>query len=893
MPQDKDIFKEVQERYNIKDVAEELGIRLHRVGRSWRANSPKGNGDGKDAFAIYEETNTWYDFMTQQGGDIVDLYAMMKYDGDKGKAIQELMPEETRETVKKQISARETFMNDIEHFSKKMLNDNTPIAVKSRNYLHSRGITDETIKALKIGFDVSCGQQRIRIPYWDKAGKKILYTVSRAIPYDNGNCAEPRYKKASLEYYPFLRNAPLGLNTIKDSPYCVITEGVFDWLNFYQLGIPCLAPNGTDFGKLWPEVIEVIKQHFRFVVLAFDNDKAGVTATVKCAEILMKNQIPFRVAQVINVKDVAEYCESGRNIMDVLCNASEGLKWYVRYIKPNKDFDCLTLEQRDEAIQRCRNFIKTVCSYTPASTIQEVLLQLKSYFPKEWFQTLCREATKGLTEDEVCEKVIEEHNIRFNEKVGFYEYTKRGIWERMDDTTILGYIKSAYGIVATGSKITTTLKLLKVHELVNSDILINGMNKKCAVSFYNGTLHINEHTGEYKFLPHDPEDYISQLLPYYFRSDAKCPEWDKFIHDVMSGNSDYMKLLQEFAGYILIPNCRFQKALILKGGGSNGKSLFTSIIAKVFGDSRNSNQAGLLSYAEPAKFAKDFRLMAFRESWLNISSDVENDMAGGEGVFKKLVAGEIIEDSYKHKDPFSFRPRTKLMMCANYFPTTRDTSVGFLRRWLVVPFDQHYVTNPKPGSKDKKIDPQLEDKLSRELSGIFMWCLEGLKRLMQQNGFTEPDDQGKLRTDFARANNPLYCFLDDKLAEFRDTPQIYRTEIYGKYKKWANKFNVEPLAVNRFYANLKVVLAVYGITVIEHGRYWTLTSEDGSPAKLKVEKEDYWPFVNELYMTIVRALEKAGKIDEDVLNELQYVTSSYVNQHVEDEDDNKDGGDDE
>ncbi len=153
--QKREIFKEVQERYNIKDVAEELGIRLHRVGRSWRANSPKGNGDGKDAFAIYEETNTWYDFMTQQGGDIVDLYAMMKYDGDKGKAIQELMPEETRETVKKQISARETFMNDIELFSKKMLNDNTPIAVKSRNYLHSRGITDETIKALKIGFDVS------------------------------------------------------------------------------------------------------------------------------------------------------------------------------------------------------------------------------------------------------------------------------------------------------------------------------------------------------------------------------------------------------------------------------------------------------------------------------------------------------------------------------------------------------------------------------------------------------------------------------------------------------------------------------------------------------------------------------------------------------------------
>ena len=39
MPQSENIFKSVQERYEIVEVAKELGIRLKKVGGSLRANS--------------------------------------------------------------------------------------------------------------------------------------------------------------------------------------------------------------------------------------------------------------------------------------------------------------------------------------------------------------------------------------------------------------------------------------------------------------------------------------------------------------------------------------------------------------------------------------------------------------------------------------------------------------------------------------------------------------------------------------------------------------------------------------------------------------------------------------------------------------------------------------
>ena len=66
---------------------------------------------------------------------------------------------------------------------------------------------------------------------------------------------------------------------------------------------------------------------------------------------------------------------------------------------------------------------------------------------------------------------------------------------------------------------------------------------------------------------------------------------------------------------------------MLKGGGSNGKSVFFNIISVILGGLRD-NGRGYISSTDPSKWAKDFRLMPLRHSWLNISYDMENDLRG-------------------------------------------------------------------------------------------------------------------------------------------------------------------------------------------------------------------------------------------------------------------------
>ena len=350
------------------------------------------------------------------------------------------------------------------------------------------------------------------------------------------------------------------------------------------------------------------------------------------------------------------------------------------------------------------------------------------------------------------------------------------------------------------------------------------LNSYARITFLNGTLHIDLNTGEAVLKPFSMYDYTTVQLPYYYDTHAECPVWRKFIDDITNGRIDDQAVLQEYSGYTLLPHCKFQKALMLKGGGSNGKSVFFNIINAIFGGVGEDGR-GYISSTDPSKWAKDFRLMPLRHSWLNISYDMESDMRGSEGIFKKVVAGEVLEDSYKHKDPIPFKTRSKLMMACNYFPSVNDTSDGFMRRWLIVELPMHFVEKDKvrPFTNDRALDPFLEDKLLKELPGIFNWMLEGLQRLLRQGKFTHTANQDRLINEFRTANNPLYSFVEEKMEAFKGSEEghiVARHNIFLMYDEWAEKNKILPLPSNRFYSNMRSIFNNLSIPFDEDADCW-------------------------------------------------------------------------
>ena len=827
------IFTTVQERFSIINIATELGLIVTRIGSSYRSDSLDTSCRGENALAFYENTNTWFDFVLKEGGDITDLVARVKFNGDKKQALHYLMPDFSDGKISQEIKRRNEFMQSVERWHNNIF-DGRPQHVNALNYLHSRRITDDTIRELKIGVDPAQGTFRILFPFWDEGRKNILYYVTRRYDWRNAGEDEkaPKYKNASLSYYPFLRNAPLGLNTLhrmKDDTL-IITEGIFDWLAFYQEGYSVLASHGGDFGKQWKEVLEKIKS-FKRVILAYDSDNAGQEFTYKAAKVLLQHRIPFYCTNLLT-KDVAEHYALTGNLDAVLSSVQQGFKWFIHYIVPKKGFDELSFGEKDDALNKCKAFIKEIAAFSDSADVHGILMNLRSYFPKDWIMPLFEIARKGPSQLEVADKIRTSHSLMYNPRAGFYEYQSantwtagNGTWKQIDDEVVMGYIINALGKFATGGKVSSILKLIKSDNEIFSEIPITKFNTLPRVSFLNGTLHINLDTGNVELKPHSMYDYVTIQLPFCYEPKTVCSKWRKFISEITNNCDDDAAVLQEYSGSILIPNNRkYHKALMLKGGGSNGKSVFFNIIEAVFGGIGVHGNS-YVSHTEPSKWAKDFRLMPLRNSWVNISNETETDLRGSEGVFKKITSGDSLEDSYKHKDPIAFNTRAKLMMACNYFPTVSDTSDGFMRRWLIVELPMHYVPKEqvRPDTCDRELNPFLEDELMKELPGIFNWIVEGLQRLIKQKGFTHTKNHDSLIKEFREFNDPLYAFVDESQECFKGSDEghiVQRHTIFMKFIEWAQKNNVLPMPSNRFYSNMRSVFHSLSIPFAEEFDAW-------------------------------------------------------------------------
>ena len=289
------------------------------------------------------------------------------------------------------------------------------------------------------------------------------------------------------------------------------------------------------------------------------------------------------------------------------------------------------------------------------------------------------------------------------------------------------------------------------------------------------------------FAEHSPEYKVTVQLPYRFNSSVDAPIWMKFLQDVTQGNAEHIALLQEFCGYCLMKSCRFEKALFIIGRGSNGKSVFSDTIRKVFG-SHNVSSVSLESLDNPVMRCNII------DKYINIDSDLPRNAERFEEAFRKISSGEPIQFNEKFIPSFTATPHCKLLYCLNEFPMIDDGSNAFYRRMILIPFDVEFV--------DGAQDVQLKQKLESELPGIFRWCVVGYNRLIRQ-GFTLNNHMSKLVTDIKEDNNPIIAFVNEEINIGDTTSGITKRGLYDAYADWCKRSGHRHLSHrkfnNRFY----------------------------------------------------------------------------------------------
>lgn len=164
----------------------------------------------------------------------------------------------------------------------------------------------------------------------------------------------------------------------------------------------------------------------------------------------------------------------------------------------------------------------------------------------------------------------------------------------------------------------------------------------------------------------------------------------------------------------------------------------------------------------------------------NISG--ENEMNGksfNTQYFKAIVGEDTINAEEKYMSGISFKPTAKLISTMNRLPDTRDVSHGYFRRLSILCFNANF--------SGEKRDNKLREKLKKELCGIFIWAMEGLKRLKENDyKFSPCKSMDETLKRYKTEQSPMYEFFEDCIDQVED--ECYREDnkiVYNAFKSWA------------------------------------------------------------------------------------------------------------
>jgi len=285
------------------------------------------------------------------------------------------------------------------------------------------------------------------------------------------------------------------------------------------------------------------------------------------------------------------------------------------------------------------------------------------------------------------------------------------------------------------------------------------------------------------FAAHDPSYLSTVQLTVNYVPSAKCPRFMQFLAESLG--EEEIPLVQEMLGYFLIPVNKAQKSFVIVGEPGAGKSKLLLTLNEILLGQQNVSNIPWQSLNERFKTAELFGKLA------NIFADLPTKNIDDNGIFKALVGEDFLTAERKNKDPFTFQPHARLLFSCNAIPRNYgDKSEGFYRRLIIIRFS-------KPVPEEKR-DAELLDKFAAEADGIFLFAVEGLRRLIankykfSETAATRAEVQ-RYRVD----SNSVLSFVEE-CCQIEQDVEIERGELFARYREYCQTAGLSPVSQKTF-----------------------------------------------------------------------------------------------
>jgi DNA primase len=372
------ILDDILSRVNIVELIAGY-IPLKRAGRNFKALCPFHH-EKTPSFMVSLDRQIYHCFGCSAGGNAFNF--LMQYERLTFLEAVEVLAKKTGVTlpkIQKEDSEKNSFITQLykineltAQFYQNLLNSSAGLAAK--NYLVKRGIKEETIKTMHLGFTQDKWDALINFlrakgisisllekaglviakqsgGYYDRFRNRIIFTIfdikdrplgfgARAIPL-----AETLNKDENLPKYINSPETPIyikgkhlyGLNlakdAIRDKDSAVVVEGYLDFIMPYQEGFQnIVASLGT---ALTLDQVRLLKRYTQNVVMVYDPDDAGELATLRTLDIFIEEEMNVKVVSLPSGFDPDLFVRNrGVNAFKEMVESAEGLLDYkLRILK--------------------------------------------------------------------------------------------------------------------------------------------------------------------------------------------------------------------------------------------------------------------------------------------------------------------------------------------------------------------------------------------------------------------------------------------------------------------------------------------------------------------------------------------------------------------------------
>ena len=288
------------------------------------------------------------------------------------------------------------------------------------------------------------------------------------------------------------------------------------------------------------------------------------------------------------------------------------------------------------------------------------------------------------------------------------------------------------------------------------------------ISFLNGRLDLNT----MEFEPPSPSHLETIHLHVNWNPDAVGPTADEFFDTATCHDKDIEKLLYEAIGYSFIKTSSLQKAFLLFGGGRNGKSTFLDIIKEICGY-ENCTSVNFKDLGEKFRVAELFNKL------VSLSGDISAQPLKDSDLFKQITGGDEITIERKNQHPFTDTVFATLFFSANKLPRTPDTTYGFYRKLVIIPFNANLA-------KISLVDgANFHNRLMLDKEYIAYKAVLAIREVLTTtHKFTEPKAADEIMLAYKTENSSVLSWIANKKITRDHLTSTKFEELYSEYNLW-------------------------------------------------------------------------------------------------------------